>query len=317
MQLTSNTRAFIEAEQYSDFILLNLHDGLLPDTFYRNVADFMMGDTLHIKTIGSVTLQETEENVELIYNPIESGEITFVITEYVGDAWYVTDDLREDGTQIEQLMAARASEHTRAMQERFETDFLATAAAVYAAAADPFEINGFAHHVVSAESNNIFSLDHLIDMRLAFDKANVPAAGRIVIVDPVVEATLNKNVSITNDVTPFAADILARGLASGQRFFSNWFGWDLMTSNRLYVGAANDGTTSMASGVYNLFMCILDDQTKPLMGAWRRQPSVEGERNKDRRRDEFVDSARYGFGVQRIDTMGCVVTSVTNTAPAP
>ena len=48
MNLTSNTRAFIESEQYSSFILLNLHDGLLPETFYRNVSDFGSGDTLHI-----------------------------------------------------------------------------------------------------------------------------------------------------------------------------------------------------------------------------------------------------------------------------
>lgn len=312
MQLTSNTRAFVESEQYSNFILTNLHDGLLPDSFYRNVADFMHGDTLHIKTIGSVTLQEAAEDTALVYNPIESGEITFVITEYVGDAWYVTDDLREDGNQIEQLMAARATEHTRAMQEKFETDFLAAAAAPYAAASTGLPINGFAHYIVSAETNNVFSLDHLIDMRLAFDKANVPAAGRIFICDPVVEATLNKKVSITNDVTQFAANILERGLASGQRFISNWFGWDLMTSNRLYQGAANDGTTSI-TGVFNMCMCILDDQCKPMMGAWRRMPRVEGERNKDRARDEFVDRARYGFGVQRIDTMGCIVTSPTAT----
>lgn len=314
MQLTSNTRAFVEAEQYSNFILMNLHDGLLPDTFYRDVADFMHGDTLHIKTIGTVTLQETEENVPLVYNPIESGEITFTITEYVGDAWYVTDDLREDGNQVEALMAARATEHTRAMQERYETDFLATAASVYAAATTGMPVNGFNHFIVSAEANNIFSLDHLVDLRLAFDKANVPASGRIFIVDPVVEATLNKLVSITNDVTQFAKDILEKGLAAGQRFISNWFGWDIMTSNRLYVGAANDGTTSLGSAVYNLGMCILDDQTKPVMGAWRRKPSVEGERNKDFRRDEFVDSARYGFGIQRIDTMVCVATSPTATA---
>ena len=314
MQLTSNTRSFIEAEQYSDFILLNLHDGLLPETMFRNVADFMSGDTLHIKTIGSVTLQETEENVELVYNPIESGEITFKITKYIGDAWYITDDLREDGTNIEQLMAARSTEHTRAIQERFETDFLATAASVYASATTGMAVNGFNHFVVSAETNNVFSLDHLIDMRLAFDKANVPTAGRIFIVDPVVEATLNKKVSITNDVTQFAKDILERGLASGMRFINNWFGWDIMTSNRLYTGAANDGTTTIATGVYNMAMCILDDQTKPLMAAWRRLPSVEGARNKDKRRDEFVDSARYGFGIQRIDTLGCVVTSPTATA---
>ena len=312
MQLTTNTQAFIEAEQYSQFILRNLHDGLLPESFYRNIADFMHGSTLNIKTIGSVTLQEASEDTALVYNPIETGEITFQITEYVGDAWYVTDDLREDGNQIEQLMAARSQEHTRALQERFETDFLETAAAPYAAATDGLPVNGFNHFIVSAETNNVFDLNHLIDLRLAFDKANVPAMGRVGIVDPVVEATLNKNVSITNDVTQFAANILEKGLASGQRFINHWFGWDLLTSNRLFQGAADDGTTQI-TGVFNLFMCVLDDQTKPIMGAWRRQPRVEGERNKDRARDEFVDRARWGFGVQRMDTMACVVTSATAT----
>lgn len=314
MQLTSNTRAFIEAEQYSDFILMNLNDGLLPDTFYRDVADFMMGDTLHIKTIGSVTLQETEEDQPLVYNPIESGSITFQITEYIGDAWRVSDDLREDGNQIEQLMAARSAESTRAIQERFETDYLATAASVFAAATTGMPVNGFNHFKVSSATNNVFDLDYLIDMRLAADKANVPASGRVFIVDPVVEATLNKAVSITNDVTQFAQNILERGLAAGQRFINNWFGWDIMTSNRLYTGAANDGTTSIANGVFNIGMCILDDQTKPLMGAWRRQPSVSGERDFERRGDKFQTTTRYGFGIQRIDTLFCIVTSPTATA---
>ena len=310
MQLTTNTQAFIEAEQYSNFILMNLHDGLLPNAFYRNISDFTHGNTLNIKTVGSVTLQEAAEDVALTYNPIESGEITFTITEYKGDAWYVTDDLREDGNQIEQLMAARSMESTRAMQEVYETDFFTAAAAPYAAASDGMNVNGFPHFIVSAETNNIFSLEHLVRMRLAFNKANVPAAGRIFICDPVVEATLNMKVSVTNDVTPFAENILRNGLASGMRFINNWFGWDILTSNRLYQGAANDGTTSI-TGVFNLFMCVLDDQCKPMMGAWRRMPKAEGERNKDRARDEFVVRARYGWGVQRIDTMGCVVTSAT------
>src|SRR5699024_4523408 len=132
MQLTDNTRAFIESEVYSQFILENLHDGLLPDTFYRNVTDFASGETLHIKSIGSVTIQDAEEDTPLVYNPIETGEITFRIDMYVGDAWYVTDDLREDGSQVDQLMAARAAEGTRAIQETFETDFLATAGDYYA-----------------------------------------------------------------------------------------------------------------------------------------------------------------------------------------
>lgn len=89
MQLTTNTRSFIEAEQYSTFVLKTLHDGLLPETFYRNVADFGSGETLHIKTIGSATLQEAAEDAPLNYNPIETGEVTMNITNYVGDAWYI------------------------------------------------------------------------------------------------------------------------------------------------------------------------------------------------------------------------------------
>lgn len=127
MQLTTNTRAFIEAEQYSDFILMNLHDGLLPESFYRNVTDFGSGDTLHIKTVGSVTIQEAEEDTPLVYNPIETGEITMQMTDYVGDAWYVTDDLREDGTNIDMLMSQRSVESTRALQENFESRFLEVA----------------------------------------------------------------------------------------------------------------------------------------------------------------------------------------------
>lgn len=316
MQLTTNTRAFIESEQYSQFVLLNLHDGLLPESFYRNVSDFGSGDTLHIKTIGTVTLQEAAEDTPLIYNPIETGEITFVINEYKGDAWYVTDDLREDGTDIDRLLAERAAEGTRALQETFETDFLKTGALVYSATNGAFTVNGFAHKIVSAETNNKFALSHLIRMRLAFDKANVPAEGRVFIADPVVEATLNGLVTITHDVTPFGQSILENGLARGNRMLMNLYGWDIILSNRLYVHAAaqTDGTTSITGGVMNMFMCVADDQTKPIMGAWRRMPKSEGERNKDRARDEHVMRARYGFGVQRMDTMGTLVTSATAIA---
>ena len=111
----SNSTAFIEAEQYSAFILRNLHDGMLPGAMFRNVSDFGAGSTLHVKTIGTVTIQDGAEEVAFDYSPIESGEVTLTITDYVGDAWYVTDELREDGAQVEALMAGRSSESTRAI----------------------------------------------------------------------------------------------------------------------------------------------------------------------------------------------------------
>lgn len=310
-QLTTNTQAFIEAQQYSQFILHNLHDGLLGEAFYRNVTDFGHGTTLNIKTVGSVTIQDAAEDVPLIYNPIESGSVQLTITEYKGDAWYVTDDLREDGSQIDALMAARAQESTRAIQEEFETKFLSVAQAGQNQATGNV-INGFKHRIASTEAGNIFSLDLLVDMRLAFNKANVPDTGRVFICDPVVEATLNKLVTITHDVTPFGEQILREGLASGMQFVMKLYGFDIITSNRLPTGTFTDGTTSVTGAVANIAMCVLDDQTKPVMVAWRRQPKTEGERNKDRRRDEFVTTCRYGMGVQRLDTLGVIITSASN-----
>lgn len=46
---TRNERPFIEAEQYSTFVLTNIHDGLLPQQLWRNVTDFSSGEILNIK----------------------------------------------------------------------------------------------------------------------------------------------------------------------------------------------------------------------------------------------------------------------------
>lgn len=279
---------------------------------YRNVSDFGSGTTLHIKTVGTVTIQDGAEEVPFDYTPIESGEVTLTITDYVGDAWYVTDELREDGSQVEALMSARSSESTRAIQEIFESRFLKKANTSQTNGAANL-VNGFAHRIASAETNNVVSLNHFISMKLAFDKANVPMAGRVAIVDPVVAATLDKLVSIGRDVTPFAQRILENGFDRDHQFLMNLYGWNIITSNRLDTGTFGDGTTNVSNAVANVFMSVADDNTKPIMAAWRRMPKVEGERNKDLRRDEFVTSARWGFGTQRVDTLGVVITSAVNS----
>src|SRR6478752_801888 len=151
-QNRANSTAFIEAEQYSAFILRNLHDGLLPSQFYRNVTDFGKGTTLHIKTVGTVTVQDGAEEVAFDYTPIESGEVTLTITDYVGDAWYVTDELREDGAQVEALMSARSQESTRALQEIFETRFLSRCNTAQTNA-NPNTVNGFPHRIASTATN--------------------------------------------------------------------------------------------------------------------------------------------------------------------
>lgn len=315
-QNRANSTPFIEAEKYSGFILRNLHDGLLPGSYFRNVTDFGSGTTLHIKSVGTVTIQDGAEDVPFDYTAIESGEVTLTIDNYIGDAYYITDELKEDGDQVEALQSARAVESTRAIQETFETRFLAKANSSQTNGA-PNLINGFAHRKVasgvdgSSVANYTITLADLIDMKLAFDKANVPVGGRIAIVDSVTAATFAKMVPLSQDVTPFGQKILENGFDRDHEYLMNLYGWTIITSNRLPRGTFSDGTATVTDGVANIFMSVADDNTKPLMAAWRRMPRVESERNKDLRRDEYVTSARWGFGTQRVDTLGVIITNAT------
>ena len=325
-QLTSNTTAFIESQQYSQFILDNLHDYLLPEGMWRDVTDFGSGTTLNIKTVGTVTLQDAAEDTPLNFTNIDTGTITLSITDYIGDAWKVSDDLREDGSQVDTLMAMRAMESTRALGENHETRFLAVANAGQTNA-NVNLVNGRPHRWIAGGSGvttRKMALADFVAMKLAFDKANAPAGGRIAIVDPIVEATLNTLISQTSVInnTPQFQGIVNEGFARDHKFVRNIMGWDVYTSNFLpsktatevidasaYGLAGTGGSLTSAVGdKANVFMCVADDSCKPVMHAWRRAPQTEGWRAEEERGDKYQVTSRFGFGVQRLDTLGIILT---------
>jgi hypothetical protein len=321
MAITSSSNgSFIEASQYSSFILQNLHDGLLPATFYRNVTDFGNGEVLNIKTVGSAVIQEITENEDITYNPIESGNVQLRIEDYIGDAFYVTDVMRQDGSQVEQLLAMRAAEGTRAIQETFESRFFATLNEGQTAG-DQNLVNGFAHRMVGSNgtgTDKVLAEVDLIDMRLAFDKANVPMSGRVAIVDPVVAATLSKLVTLTANMdasSPLHQQLVKDGFDREHKFVTSLHGWQIWTSNRLpKIATETIGGVTQTSAVANIFMCVADDQCKPGMLAWRQTPSTETDRDISKGRDEFVTKSRWGDGIQRVDTLGVILTSDNATA---
>lgn len=306
-QNRANSSVFIDEDIFSGVILRTLEDGLLPQQFYHTITGFTHGNTYNMKTIGTVTIQDVAEDVPVDYTSIESGTVSMRIQNYVGDAWYVTDELKEDGTDINALMNARSMESSRAMKEVFESRFLATAAAPMLAGVNT--INGFDHSFVASGTNNTIEIMDFLKMKIAFDKANVPLGGRVAIVDPLLAATITSKVGLVSDISDFAANILLNGFAKEHEFVAKIHGWHIFTSNRLPKGSYTIGGTTVASGVANVFMSIADDNTKPVMQAWRRMPKIESERNKDLRRQEFVTTARYGFGIKRLDTLGVIVTN--------
>jgi len=320
----NNTTAFIEAQQYSAFIVENLPDMALPEGFARDVSDFASGTTLNVKTVGSRTIQDVTEGTPMNFTPIDTNNITLTITDYIGDAWLVSDELRQDGTQVETLMAMQAMEAARGIAENTETKYLAAANDAQTAAGLNL-VNARPHRWVAggsgAATRNMVLAD-FIAMKLAFDKANVPQAGRIAVVDPVVEASIN---SITNLVNvsnnPMFEGIVTTGFARDHKFVKNIFGFDIWTSNKLKLLTATEAIdassyslandTGEIGDVTNLFMSVLDDNTRPMMKATRVSPSVEGWRDHENREDKFQSSARFGFGAQRVDTLGVIITSAS------
>jgi hypothetical protein len=186
-------------------------------------------------------------------------------------------------------------------------------------------INGRPHRWIAGGNgvtSRTMSLTDFIAMKLAFDKAGIPAQGRIAIVDPLVEATLNSLTNLVNvSNNPMFEGIITDGFTTNHKFVRNIFGFDIWTSNYLPTktttealnastyGLAN--TTAAVGDVANLFMCVADDSTKPVMHAWRRQPSTEGWRDHENRGDNFQVTSRFGLGVQRLDTLGVILTSGT------
>lgn len=310
MQTTLNTTIMIEEEIISTFIQTNLRDGLLPGEFYRDVtAQFQHGESLKIPSIGEVTLQEAAEDTPLVYNPIETGAIYFRITDYLGDAWYITDDLREDGSPmlISQLIAERSAATTRAIQEVFETRLLEAANDAQNQNTKN-TINGYDHRLVGSGASNITALADFVKMQLVFTKTNVPQARRVAIVDPTVYYHLMSSVNFAMDITENGMEFIKGGAGPESSYLGVLAGWHTVTSNRLKKGSLTDGTTTVSTGVANVFMSILDDSTKPLLAAWRRQPVTRGEYNKDLSRTEYVTKCRFGVGSQRVDTLGILIT---------
>ena len=321
--IRQNTDPAIRAQVYSDMMLETLKEGYLPDGLHRDVTDFGDGTTLNIPTLGEMSLFDLQEEQPTPTSALDTGQINLSITEHKGVAGYVSDELKEDGYKAQAVESQIVPLSLRAIKENYETDMLAQAVSTVnniITLDNPNVINGFDHRWIAATGGNVISLEDFVHAKLAFDKAHVPDVGRIAIVDPVVEATINKLANLINvSDNPMFEGMVTSGFAKDRKFVRNIFGFDIWVSNRLpriasesITEQSSGGAASITGGVNNIFMCVADDQCKPFMGAMRRMPRVEGDRNVSERRDEYHVTARWGFAPQRGESLISVITSATN-----
>lgn len=183
------------------------------------------------------------------------------------------------------------------------------------AAGDLNLINSQPHRFVASGGSDgarKITLDDLRQVKLSMDEANLPANGRIFVVDPTVEFELNGLSQVVTSENPTFTGLIETGFAdrTGMQFYRNIYGLNIMLSTTLPVVGAEtiDGRSTGARGVANMAMYIGDDDGKPFMGVIRKSPTAGSKRNDDLQRDEYWGISRWGFALQRPESLVTVLT---------
>ena len=314
---TANMSQLIRSELWSSELKEILRDEMQAQKYVKMLDGFPDGDTFTIPSIGQLQVDNYEEDTDVLYRPMDTGEFQFAITEYLSSASYITNKAKQDAFYAAQLEAAFVPEQERAIMAHFERTTLATPEAGVAANSQEL-IDGIQHRWAGSTTGAFISVSDFARARYALKKLNVPDTNLVAIVDPSVEYTIN---TLTNLVSvsdnPRWEGIVSSGIATGMKFVKNIYGFDVYTSN--YLKAATDNALTNAAstpanqdfssvnGRVNLFFSAASN-VLPFVGAWRQAPKVDFEYNKNKQRDEYVTTARYGVKLYRPENMVRVIT---------
>ncbi len=316
---TANTALLTRAELWSSELKEVLKDDLMAAGYVRMLDEFPDGDQFNIPSIGDAQVDDYVENDDVVYRPLDTGEFTFAIDEYVSSGHWITRKAEQDMFYMNELVSSFVPKERRAIMEHFEARVFEKPEAILGATANSnYQIND-AYHRFAGGNSGVIELADFAYAWYALDKANVPAEGRIAIVDPSTAFRINtlSNLVAVQDNRMFEG-IVADGISTGMRFVRNVYGFDVYMSNYLPTVTDNalperDGTTTFdASAVTaksNLFFSAAPD-VLPFVGAWRQEPVVDTEWNKNKQRTEFVTTARYGVKLFRPENMVSVVSNI-------
>ena len=312
---TGNMSQLTRSELWSSELKEILRDEMQAQKYVKMLDGFPDGDTFTIPSIGQLQVDNYEEDTDVLYRPMDTGEFQFSITEYLSSASYITNKAKQDAFYAAQLEAAFVPEQERAIMAHFETTTLATPEAGVSANSNEV-IDSIEHRWAAGGSGAVMTVNDFARARYALKKLNVPDTNLVAIVDPSVEYTIN---TLTNLVSvadnPRWEGIVSSGIATGMKFVKNIYGFDVYTSNYLKdvtdsaLPTAADANVDFSSvnGKANLFFSAASN-VMPFVGAWRQAPKVDFEYNKNKQRDEYVTTARYGVKLYRPENMVSIVT---------
>ena len=285
--------------------------------YMKWVSDaFPTGDTLTIPTTGRIAVRAYVEGDEVTLEDPSTNEIQLTIDTYNQAGFYVTDKLKQDSYIIDDAVLRWKADVNRKHLEKIQADVfnvIATDATNGHTAADDNDIGGIDHRWAASGTSNIFSYNDFAHAAYVFDKGNVPAEGRVFIVDPKVKHDLSL-VTATNSNEWFRQDvygsnaILAAGL--GYDYLGVHHGFQVYCSNLLSTMDTETvpkyGTTTTSALTAPTVNLALGQEA--FFGAFRQIVEVESWRDPERKRDVHHATVRYGLRVYRPESVIAVLS---------
>ena len=306
---TSNSDHLIRSEIWSSQLKEILEDDLQAMGYVNWMSEFPDGNTFTIPSIGQATVRDYSENDPIVYDAMDTGEFQFTITEYLSSATYITNKNKQDMFYMNQLVSSFVPKQRRAIEEQVESTIFGLQS--QQTAADRNLINSAPHRIVANEggADDLMQVADFAKAMYSLKKANVPQENMIAIVDPSVEFTINTLTNLTNvSNNPQWEGIVGTGMGTGMRFIKNIYGFDVYTSNYLAdIASETVNSDTVTNGKANLFFSAASD-VLPFIGAWRQMPNVDSEYNKDKQRDEYVTTARYGAKLYRPENLVTILS---------
>ena len=195
-----------------------------------------MGDTVHINTIGAVTIGTYTQNTDFT-----SGPETLATT----DQTLTIDQAKYFNFQVDDIDAAQAAGDIMDKAMTRAAYGLADAsdkyiAGILAGAADA--TNTVSTSAVALTSSNVY--ENVVKMRTILDKANVPTAGRWLVIPPEMYALILLDDRFVKTGGEMAEGILKTGLVAQAA------GFDIYLSNNcVSVNSNSKDTYTIVGGV--------------------------------------------------------------------
>jgi len=305
---TNNTDHLIRSNLWTSDLKEVLLANLMGMKHVRMLTDFPDGDTFNIPSIGQAEAYDYVEGQAIRYNAMDTGNFTFTITDYKASGTFITNKMKQDSYVMNELVASFVPKQERAIMEQFESKLLGLGPNGQTAG-NTNTINGAYHRFCGSGTNQVITINDFQKAKYALQKANVPMTNLIAIVDPSVEVTLATQTNLVNlSNNPRWEGVVRDGLVTGMKFVNNIMGFDVYVSHFLTSGLSETvNSTSITNGVANLFFSA-DASVTPFVGAIRQPVKVDSEYNKDKQRDEYVTTMRYGLKLFRPENMVCVLT---------